>query len=93
MMGGGGRSVSSQLSLARDSPPSLSASGNLRERSTLQFALQSLALPTWIKKGGRNDSGNEPIRLKRSMLGSSDRRMWALSAAIAARLSRASKKS
>jgi hypothetical protein len=36
-----------------------------------------------MRKGGRNASGIEPIRFKRSMLGSSERRMWASSAAIA----------
>jgi hypothetical protein len=46
-----------------------------------------------MRKGGRNASGIEPMRFKRSMLGSSERRMWASSAAMAFCLSPASKKS
>ena len=60
---------------ARLAGSALSACGNLRSASTLQFALQLLAFPTWMRNGGRNDSGNEPMRFNRSILGSSDRRM------------------
>jgi L-rhamnose mutarotase len=31
--------------------------------------------PSWMRKGGRSDSDNEPMRFNRSILGSSDRRM------------------
>ena len=62
-------------------------------RNASNLALQFLVFPTWMRNGGRNDSGNEPMRFSRSTLGSSDRRMCVLRAAIAARLSRASRKS
>ena len=45
-----------------------------------------------MRKGGRNASGIEPMRFDRFMLGSSERRIWASSAAIAACFSPASRK-
>ncbi len=55
--------------------------------------LQRPACATWTRKGGRFVSVIEPMRMSRSIFGSSERRMWASSAVIAAPLSPASKRS
>jgi hypothetical protein len=73
--------------------PRTAISGLCAADDSGQACVQLFVSPTRMRKGGRVASGAEPMRFNRSMLGSSDRRIWASSAAMAACFSLASRKS